>query len=78
MLVKLCIHFDCDNHWCILESQPTLQAPDRVYKVVFVGNGGVGKTSFIQRFVSETFREGISATIGVDYQVSRLMTSQLG
>nr|XP_026696430.1 ras and EF-hand domain-containing protein homolog isoform X2 [Ciona intestinalis] len=46
--------------------------PDRVYKVVFVGNSGVGKTSFIQQFVNSSFTSSISATIGVDYQMKTI------
>lgn len=47
--------------------------PDRVYKIVFVGNSGVGKTSFIQQFACSTFLPSLSATIGVDYQVCVLV-----
>ncbi len=38
--------------------------PERVYKVVFVGDSGVGKSSFIHRFCSNTFKATFSATIG--------------
>jgi hypothetical protein len=36
------------------------------------GDSGVGKTSFIQRFCSDTFKEIFAATIGVDLQVKML------
>lgn len=36
----------------------------RIFKVVFVGDSGVGKSSFIHRFCSNTFRASFSATIG--------------
>nr|CAB3265447.1 ras and EF-hand domain-containing protein homolog [Phallusia mammillata] len=54
------------------EAVATNHDPDRVYKIVFVGNSGVGKTSFIQQFVSSTFVPNLAATIGVDYQVKTL------
>ena len=38
--------------------------PERVFKVVFVGDSGVGKSSFIHRFCSDSFKEAFSATIG--------------
>ncbi|XP_078481706.1 EF-hand calcium-binding domain-containing protein 4B-like isoform X2 [Ciona intestinalis] len=62
-------HIDAvlDQH----ENEP-VPTPDRVYKVVFVGNSGVGKTSFIQQFVNSTFASSISATIGVDYQMKTI------
>lgn len=37
------------------------------YKVVFLGNVGVGKTSIIQRFIYGAFEPSYFATIGIDY-----------
>ncbi|XP_066467279.1 EF-hand calcium-binding domain-containing protein 4A [Tiliqua scincoides] len=51
----------------------TGSSPDRVFKVVFLGNSGVGKSSFIHRFCYNKFLAGIAATIGIDYQVKSLM-----
>ncbi|XP_077175192.1 EF-hand calcium-binding domain-containing protein 4A [Paroedura picta] len=48
-------------------------SPDRVFRVVFLGNSGVGKSSFIYRFCYNRFLAEINATIGIDYQVKRLM-----
>lgn len=38
--------------------------PHRIFKIVFVGDSGVGKTSFIHRFCNDQFRPNFSATIG--------------
>ncbi|XP_022096393.1 ras and EF-hand domain-containing protein-like [Acanthaster planci] len=48
------------------------KGPERLFKVVFVGDSGVGKTSFIHRFCHDDFRPSFSATIGVDFQVKTL------
>ncbi|XP_074741233.1 EF-hand calcium-binding domain-containing protein 4A isoform X1 [Strix uralensis] len=48
-------------------------SPDRIFKVVFVGNSGVGKSSFIHRFCYDRFLAELNATIGIDYQVKSLM-----
>jgi len=37
-----------------------------------LGDSGVGKTSFIQRFCTDNFKDTFSATIGVDLQVKML------
>ncbi|XP_028393857.1 uncharacterized protein LOC114518127 isoform X2 [Dendronephthya gigantea] len=47
----------------------------RIYKVVFVGDSGVGKSSFIHRYCFELWKPSYTATIGVDFQVKSL---QLG
>ncbi|CAF3426197.1 unnamed protein product [Rotaria socialis] len=43
--------------------------PDRMFKIAFIGDSGVGKTSFIQRFCTDNFKDTFAATIGVDLQV---------
>uniref|UniRef100_A0A8C9F522 EF-hand domain-containing protein n=1 Tax=Pavo cristatus TaxID=9049 RepID=A0A8C9F522_PAVCR len=53
--------------------EPASCSPDRIFKVVFVGNSGVGKSSFIHRFCYDRFLADLNATIGIDYQVKSLM-----
>lgn len=38
------------------------------YKVVVVGDAGVGKTSLVSRYCSDKFENEYRATIAVDYQ----------
>eukprot|EP00105_Crassostrea_gigas_P035084 XP_019919232.1 PREDICTED: ras and EF-hand domain-containing protein homolog isoform X4 [Crassostrea gigas] len=45
----------------------------RLFKVVFVGDSGVGKSSFIHRFCNDQFNPTFSATIGVDFQVKSIV-----
>ncbi|XP_074050736.1 EF-hand calcium-binding domain-containing protein 4B isoform X3 [Macrotis lagotis] len=44
-------------------------SPDRLFKIIFVGNSSVGKTSFMRSFCEDRFSPGTAATIGLDYQV---------
>jgi Ras and EF-hand domain-containing protein len=44
----------------------------KIIIIEFLGDSGVGKTSFIQRFCTDTFKDTFSATIGVDLQVKML------
>ncbi|XP_064458799.1 EF-hand calcium-binding domain-containing protein 4B-like isoform X2 [Ornithodoros turicata] len=43
--------------------------PERVFKVIMVGDSAVGKTCFVNRFCKDTFFNVFRATIGVDFQV---------
>lgn len=47
-------------------------APDRLFKIVLVGNSSVGKTSLLRRFCSDNFYAGTSATVGIDYSVKTI------
>ncbi|GLE08618.1 hypothetical protein PINS_up019922 [Pythium insidiosum] len=42
-------------------------APLAKYKLVFLGDQGVGKTSIITRFMYDTFDNAYQATIGIDF-----------
>ncbi|KAM9754733.1 EF-hand calcium-binding domain-containing protein 4B [Menidia menidia] len=46
--------------------------PDRLFKIVLVGNSSVGKTSLLRRFCDDCFHPGTSATVGVDYSVKTI------
>ncbi|WXG46845.1 MAG: Rab family GTPase [Candidatus Atabeyarchaeum deiterrae] len=43
-----------------------------VFKIIIVGEGGVGKTSLVKRHVDESFKEDMKMTIGVDLSVKRM------
>ncbi|NXO92610.1 RAB44 protein, partial [Certhia brachydactyla] len=43
--------------------------PERLFKIIFVGNSSVGKTSFLRRFCEDRFLPSTAATVGVDYNV---------
>ncbi|XP_067906352.1 EF-hand calcium-binding domain-containing protein 4B isoform X2 [Heterodontus francisci] len=43
--------------------------PDRLFKIIFVGNSSVGKSSILRRFCGNSFCPGMCATVGIDYHV---------
>ncbi|XP_029379110.1 EF-hand calcium-binding domain-containing protein 4A isoform X2 [Echeneis naucrates] len=47
-------------------------SPQRVFKLVFLGNSGVGKSSFIQHYGTGCFSSSMSATVGVDFHMKTL------
>uniref|UniRef100_A0A7N9AQH8 Calcium release activated channel regulator 2Ab n=1 Tax=Mastacembelus armatus TaxID=205130 RepID=A0A7N9AQH8_9TELE len=49
-----------------------LFAPDRLFKVVLVGNSSVGKTSLLRSFCEGHFHPFTTATVGIDYSVKTL------
>ncbi|XP_029351429.1 ras and EF-hand domain-containing protein isoform X2 [Echeneis naucrates] len=49
-----------------------LFAPDRLFKVVLVGNSSVGKTSLLRSFCEGHFHPSTIATVGIDYSVKTL------
>jgi len=45
---------------------------DAMFKVVFFGDGGVGKTTLINRYLTGVFKSDSVITIGVDFHVKRI------
>ena len=45
---------------------------DKFDEEILVGDSGVGKTSLIQRFCRDHFKEAFAATVGVDLQVKMI------
>ena len=43
-----------------------------IFKLLFVGNAGVGKSSILLRYSEDTFDECLQSTIGVDFKVKTL------
>lgn len=54
-------------------SLTSLQVPERVFKVICIGDSCVGKSSLITRFCTGKFQAGIKSTIGVDFHTRSLM-----
>ncbi|KAM3588269.1 uncharacterized protein V6R79_025160 [Siganus canaliculatus] len=52
--------------------EAALFAPDRLFKVVLVGNSSVGKTSLLRSFCEGRFHPSTTATVGIDYSVKTL------
>ncbi|XP_053313495.1 ras-related protein Rab-44-like isoform X2 [Spea bombifrons] len=57
----------------IKESFQNVLNTDYVYKILFVGNTNVGKTSFLQRVHEGSYKRDTSATVGIDYRIKSLV-----
>lgn len=40
---------------------------DEIVKIILIGDSGVGKTSFLNRFCFGKFKHNIPCTVGLDY-----------
>ncbi|XP_053458835.1 ras-related protein Rab-44 [Nycticebus coucang] len=47
--------------------------PDYLFHVIFLGDSNVGKTSFLHLLHQNSFATGMTATVGVDFQVKNLL-----
>ena len=45
------------------------------YKVLIIGDQGIGKTSLIHRYIDDEFKENNVFTIGLDYQEKTVKVS---
>ena len=46
--------------------------PDFIFKLVLVGNSGIGKSSLLLKFCCDNFNDNYTSTIGVDFKVNTL------
>ncbi|XP_045699546.1 ras-related protein Rab-44 [Phyllostomus hastatus] len=47
--------------------------PDHIFHVIVLGDSNVGKTSFLHLLHENTFATGLTATVGVDFRVKKLV-----
>ncbi|NXN65212.1 RASEF protein, partial [Himantopus himantopus] len=55
------------------ECTPKYPSSEKAYKIVLAGDAAVGKSSFLTRLCKNEFRGNTSATLGVDFQMKRLI-----
>ena len=48
------------------------EAYDHIFKIILVGDNGVGKSSIIRRFCEGTYAQDMDTTIGVDFYLSEI------
>ncbi|KAJ8373259.1 hypothetical protein AAFF_G00266700 [Aldrovandia affinis] len=49
-----------------------MESRDYLFKVLVIGNGHVGKTSLVHRYVNEKFNKNYKITVGVDFALKVL------
>ncbi|XP_042240795.1 ras-related protein Rab-7L1-like isoform X2 [Homarus americanus] len=56
--------------------QEVPEMTERLFKVIIIGDPTVGKTSFVQRYVQDSFRRDYKGTVGVDFALKILKWSE--
>ena len=55
-------------------SSSSSDVPDYVFKILLIGDAGVGKSSILLQFTDGFFNENLQSTIGVDFKIKTIET----
>jgi len=51
----------------------SVRLPERVFKIIFIGDSSVGKSCLVRRFCTGKFHPDLKSTIGVDFHTRSLL-----
>ncbi|GAA49935.1 Ras and EF-hand domain-containing protein homolog [Clonorchis sinensis] len=56
----------------VVDTPTTPKPPERIFKIILIGDTGVGKSSFMHQFCDHVFYPRLSATVGVDFRTRNI------
>ncbi len=66
------------THEKLSTSEPQPMLPERVFKLIFIGDSCVGKTSLITRFCRGQYNPDVKSTVGVDFHTRSVVVEGTG
>ncbi|XP_075219781.1 ras-related protein Rab-7L1-like isoform X1 [Lycorma delicatula] len=60
-----------------IAEQRNSDMPEKLFKVIIIGDPTVGKTSYVQRYVQNSYRKDYKGTVGVDFALKILKWSEM-
>ncbi len=57
-------------------SSSVMRSPERVFKLIFIGDSCVGKTSLVTRFCRDHFESDVRSTVGVDFHTRAVLVGE--
>ncbi|XP_072159683.1 ras-related protein Rab-7L1 isoform X2 [Bemisia tabaci] len=66
---------ESDAQFRLMAERKTVIVPEKLYKVIIIGDPTVGKTSYVQRYVQNSFKKDYKGTVGVDFALKVLQWS---
>ena len=64
--------------WRVLAARAAPQEYDYVFKLVLIGDSGVGKSCLLLRFADDEYQERFNSTIGVDFRIRTAVSAEDG
>ena len=66
-------HTHTHSHTVMATAEGSSQVTyDHIFKIILIGDNGVGKSSFIRRFCEGSYVADMETTIGVDFYLSEI------
>uniref|UniRef100_A0A1B6CQM7 Ras-related protein Rab n=1 Tax=Clastoptera arizonana TaxID=38151 RepID=A0A1B6CQM7_9HEMI len=66
---------ESDAYYYYIPESKISNMQEKLFKIIIIGDPTVGKTSYVQRYVQNTFRKDYKGTVGVDFALKILKWS---
>lgn len=71
-----CLWYNCSLFVNYTDVQPPIGQPS-IFKLLIVGNSGVGKSCIVKRFCSGHFQPDYKETVGMEFQIKTILLNSM-